>query len=434
MKPPSGKRGKPAAAPSQSTKPQRTEPVEEGRGVSSADVLPSGESPSRRPLLRWSISSATLGVPQAGGPIAFSLVALSLTGDARGGAAMMLAVTLAQVVGAIPITRLRRNLPLATFLKLLVGIRTLALVSLALCAAWQVSFTWLIVLAAVSGLVNGAAFGCLRAVLSQLAPASRMPRALGIAATLNEMTFVLAPVAASGLGTISPVFAVLVLAVVGAVPALLVPHVGSARIGGGQRAGGKSLSLSMLPWLVCAAAGGATVASIEIGAVALVLNFGYEPALAIMFTVPLCLTAVASGIWVSVRNRMARRTIVVGQLFMMTLGSALVATGLSVTTTVIGTILIGSVMAPLSTYYSLILDTLAPPHRRPEVFAVLRTANALGVIFASAVLTVVPLSMALIVVTGLMFTATLAVAMASARRPIAPAPLLGGGTIPDSKP
>ena len=68
------------------------------------------------------------------------------------------------------------------------------------------------------------------------------------------------------------------------------------------------------------------------------------------------------------------------------------------------------------------------------VFAVLRTANALGVIFASAVLTVVPLSMALIVVTGLMFTATLAVALASARRQVAPAPLLNAGTIPGSKP
>ena len=399
-KPPSGRRAEPAAASIKSTEPQR----------------PSDGPASRRPLLRWSIASATLGVPQAGGPIAFALVALSLTGDARGGAAMMLAVTLAQVVGAIPITRLRRNLPLATFLKLLVGFRTVALTSLALCAAYDASFTWLIVLAAVSGLVNGAAFGCLRAVLSQLAPASRMPRALGIAATLNEMTFVLAPVAASGLGTISPVFAVLALAVTGAVPALLVPPVGSAHIGGLPRAGGSSLTPSMLPWLVCAAAGGATVASIEIGAVALVLNFGYEPALAIMFTVPLCLAAVAGGIWVSVRNRMARRRTVVAQLLVMTLGSALVALGLSVTTTVIGTLLIGSVMAPLSTWYSLVLDTLAPAHRRPEVFAVLRTANALGVIFASAVLTVVSLSTALIVVTGLMFTATLAVAVASARR------------------
>ncbi|MFM8534008.1 MAG: hypothetical protein ACKOEC_10580 [Acidimicrobiia bacterium] len=43
------------------------------------------------------------------------------------------------------------------------------------------------------------------------------------------------------------------------------------------------------------------------------------------------------------------------------------------------------------------------------------TANAIGVIFASAVLTIVSLSITLIVVTGLMIAVTLAVAIASAR-------------------
>jgi MFS family permease len=367
-------------------------------------------------LLRWFVSSATFGVPQAAGPIAFALVALSLTGDARGGAAMMLAMTLAQVIGAIPIVRLRRNLPLATFLKLLVVMRTVALAGIALLVTYEASFTWLIVLAAIAGSVNGAAFGCLRALLSQLAPGERLPRALGITATLNEATFVLAPVAASGLGTVSPVFAVLALAAVGAIPALLVPHIGSTPIDDTHRAEGSVLNRSMLLWLMCAGAGGATVASIEIGAVSLALNFGYEPALAIMFTVPLCVASVTGGIWVSVRNRMATRKIVLIQLIVMALGSALTALNLTLTASIIGAVLIGSVLAPLATYYSLVLDTLAPPHRRAEVFALLRAANATGVIFASAVLTAVSLSMALIVVTGLMSIAALAVGIASARR------------------
>jgi hypothetical protein len=311
----------------------------------------------------------------------------------------------------------------------------LALTSVALCAAYEAPFPWLIALAAVAGLVNGAAAGYLRAVLSHLAPASRLPRALGIAATLNETTFVLAPVAASGLGTVSPVLAIVVLAAVGAVPALLIPHTGSAQIDGVRPAGGSVLSPSILLWLLCAAAGGATVASIEIGAVALALSFGYAPALAIMFTVPLCGTAVAGGIWVSVRNRMATRKTVVAQLLTMTLGSALVALGLSAAATVIGAVLIGSVMAPLGTHYSLRLDALAPPQRRPEVFALLRTAIAVGVIFTSALLTVVSLSTALIVVTGLMTSAALAVAIASARRQaLAPAPLLGVPTLPEGRP
>ena len=167
---------------------------------------------------------------------------------------------------------------------------------------------------------------------------------------------------------------------------------------------------------MCAGAGAATVATVEIGAVALALHFGYEPALAIVFTVPLCLAAVAGGVWVSVRNRMATRKAVLAQLFVITLGSALTALNLSVATTVVGAVLVGSVLAPLGTYYSLTLDTLAPPQRRPEVFALLRTANGLGVIFTSAVLTVVSLSTALIVVTGLMTIVTLVVGIVSVRR------------------
>jgi hypothetical protein len=398
--------------------------------------LHKSDAPSNRgKLVRWFISSSTLGFPQAAGPIAFSLVALSLTGDASAGAALMLAMTLAQVGGAIPIARLGKSLPMATFLKLLVVVRTLALASIALLAAYEASFIWLIVLAAVAGSVNGAAYGYLRAVLNQLAPASRLPRALGIAATLNELTFVLAPVAASGLGTVSPAFAVLVLAAVGAVPALLVPNTGSTHLDDVRGVRASLLSPSILLWLMCAGAGGAAVAAIEIGAVALALNFGYDPALAIVFTVPLCLASVAGGIWVSVRNRMATRKAVLAQLLVMALGSALAALNLSVTATVIGAVLTGSVLAPLATYYSLILDTLAPPQRRPEVFALLRTANAIGVIFASAVLTVVSIAMALIVVTGLMIVVTLVVGIASARRQAtAPALRVGVPTTPESGP
>ena len=383
-------------------------------------ALPDDGPSSRWPLLRWFASSTTLSVPQAAGPVAFSLLALSLTSDAGHGAAIILAMTLAQVAGAIPITRLGRNLPAATFLRLLVTIRTLALASIALLAACHVPFAWLVLFAAVAGSVNGAAFGYLRSVLNQLAPASRLPRALGIAATLNEATFVIAPVVASGLGTISPIFAVLALATFGAAPALVVPYTRAARIEDQPHTEGSTLSPSILLWLVCAAAGGATVAAVEIGAVALALGFGYEPALAIMFTVPLCLASVAGGIWVSVRNCMATRKAVLVQLSIMTLGSLLAALDVSVAMTILGAVLIGSVLAPLSTYYSLVLDTLAPSQRRAEVFALLRTANAAGVIFASAMLTMFSLPLSLIVVTGLMAIVTSVVGIALILPPTCP--------------
>lgn len=368
-----------------------------------------GTPHGRWPLLRWFVSSATFAVPQAAGPVAFSLVALSLIGDASGGAAMILAMTLAQVIGAIPITRLGRNLSASTFLRLLVVFRTLALAAVALSAHYHAPFACIVVFAALAGLVNGAAFGYLRSLLNHFTPISRLPRALGIAATLNELTFVLGPVVASGLGAVSPVFAVLALTVLGAIPALLIPQAAKAHVEDAPHVQASVLNPSILLWLACAAAGGSAVAAIEIGAVALALKFGYEPTLAILFTVPLCLASVAGGIWVSVRNRMASRKAVVLLLFIMTLGIALAALGPSLATTVIGAILIGSVLAPLGTYYSLILDTLAPPQRRPEVFALLRTANAVGIIFASAVLAAASLQTALIVVTGAMIAVTLTV-------------------------
>jgi hypothetical protein len=379
-------------------------------------AAPAEGATSRWLLVRWFISSATFGIPQAAAPIAFSLIALGLTGQASHGAAIILAMTLAQVAGAIPVARIGRHYPAVPFLKLLVGIRTLALAALGLLAAGGGPFMALILMAAIAGSVNGAAFGYLRAVLNQLTPASRLPRSLGIAATLNEVTFVLAPVLASGLGALSPVLAVLALAALGATPILLVPQIRAARPAGMPHAAGPVLSPSILLWLLCAAAGGATIAAVEIGAVALALRFGYEPLLAFMFTVPLCLASVAGGIWVSLRNRMASRPAVLAQLFIMTAGSALAALELSVGATILGALMMGSVLAPLGTHYSLVLDSLAPPQRRAEVFALLRTANSIGVIVASATLAAVSLSAALIAVTGLMFTATLAVGITFRRR------------------
>jgi len=356
-------------------------------------------------LLRWFASSATLPVPQAAGPVAFSLAALSLTGDASGGAAMILAM-LSQMVGAVPITRLGRGVPSAPFLRALVLIRSIALASVAICLHFGAPFAWLIGLVAIAGSVNGAAYGYLRSLLNSFAPPSHLPRALGIAATLNEVTFVLAPVAASGLGSVSPVLALIAMVVFGIVPALLIPSSGSKLVDEKVHAEGAIFTPPIVMWLACATAGGATVAAIEIGAVALALKFGYAPALAILFTVPLCLASVAGGVWVSVRNRRATRGAIVLQLAIMTVGAALAAFGPALSITVIGAVLIGSVLAPLATHYALVLDTLAPPGKRPEVFALLRTANAVGIIVTSAVLTTISLSMALIAVTGMMLVVT----------------------------
>ena len=116
-------------------------------------------------------------MPQAAGPIVFALLAIPLTGDPDSGAAIVLAITIAQVVGAVPVARLGRNKNAVSFLKALVGTRMLALTALLILAAARAPFTFLLVAAALAGLVNGAAFGYLRSVLNYLVEPSRMPRA-----------------------------------------------------------------------------------------------------------------------------------------------------------------------------------------------------------------------------------------------------------------
>ncbi len=377
--------------------------------------MPAPDNPrhvQRGALLRWLLSYGTFSVPQAAGPIVYALLAIPLTGDAGSGAAIVLTITVAQVAGAVPVARLGRSSNAVSFLKLLVGIRFVALVAVAMLAAIGAPFALLLVASALAGLVNGAAFGYLRAVLNYLVEPSHMPRALGMASTLSEFTFVVAPVAASMLGTIDPVLALIVLSVLGTAPMLLVPDIVHAKAPARVEGGGRLLTPAILIWLVCTVANSAVVSSIEIGAVSLALNYGYAPAMGFIFTVALCVASVAGGVWVSVRNRMPGRRMVLIYLGVMAAGAVLVGAQISVAVTIIGAVMVGGVLAPLGTYYSLMLDALSPPHRKPELFALARTANAIGVIVTSASLTVTSLAVTQAVATTLMMMATLMVAIA----------------------
>jgi len=126
--------------------------------------------------------------------------------------------------------------------------------------------------------------------------------------------------------------------------------------------------------------------------------------------VALCIASVCGGVWVSVRNRLARRGTVIFLLAAATGGAILVSLRHSVELSALGCIVVGLMIAPLGTYYSVVLDGLAPPSKRAEIFALLRTANSVGIIFSSAALTWTSLPSALIAGAALFFIATLATA------------------------
>ncbi|EWS81299.1 MFS transporter [Brachybacterium phenoliresistens] len=400
-----------------------------------------------RPLLGWFASSAALAVPQAAAPILFALIALPVTGSADSGAALVLAMTVAQVLGAVPVARLGRRVPALASVGVLVAVRTAALAAIALLAGLQAPFSLLVAGSAAAGLVSGAAFGHLRAALNPLVPPGRLPRALGVSATLNEVVFVLSPALASVLGTASPLLAMWAVVALGAVPLVAMPRTPSAAsdpaavadassaqpTGTGSSAAGLSADAapsSDLPrsaeagrqalprrvwlWLGCSMASSAAIATIETGAVSLAVAYGLAPAWGSIFPVALCLASVAGGVWVSVRGRTPRLRTVVAWLGATALGVGIVAVGQAVAWTLLGAVMVGLVLAPLGTFYSLMLDRLSPPARRAEVFALLRTASSVGVIVASGLIAVASVRAALLVVPALPALALLAVVLVAA--------------------
>uniref|UniRef100_UPI003100E493 hypothetical protein n=1 Tax=Neorhizobium sp. EC2-8 TaxID=3129230 RepID=UPI003100E493 len=194
----------------------------------------------------------------------------------------------------------------------------------------------------------------------------------------------------------------------GGAPLLLIARVPHARAPAPVATEGGLISPSILLWLFCAMAGGSAVGVIEVGAVALALDFGFKPELGIIFTVALCIASVCGGVWVSLRNRLARRRTVILFLAATATGAILVSLRHSVELSALGCLIVGLMIAPLGTYYSVVLDGLAPPLKRAEIFALLRTANSMGIIFSSAMLTWTSLPSALIAGAALLLIATLA--------------------------
>ena len=360
---------------------------------------PRPQARGRWAMLRWQTGYATLGVPQAAAPIAFALLALPITGSAESGAGLVTAMTAVQIVAAVPVSRLGRRLNAVHYLRLLVAVRAVAHAAFTALAGTGAPYPLLVVAVVAAGAVNGAAYGYQRTLLNHLVEPHGLPRALGVAATLNEATFALSPVLASVLGAVSPVGAMALVTALGLAPLLLVPSVPEARgesPGDTPRRAGGRIPGAAYVWLLGALAGAGAVASVEIGAVSFALRFGLGAQWAFLFALVLCLGSVTGGVVVSVRNRVPGPWQVVAYLGATAAGSSLVLLGGHLAVALAGATVIGFFLPQLSTFYSLALDRLAPPGRRAELFALLRTATSLGIVVASALLAVLGLRAALV--------------------------------------
>jgi MFS family permease len=348
-------------------------------------------------------------------PITFGLATLS-QGDVNGGALMVAAMTGAEVLGAVPIAAAGRRFSATGFARLLAALRTVAFVGLALALAADASLAVLVAAASLAGVVNGALVGVLRAILNDTVATDRLPRALGVAATANELVFVSGPILASTLGGASVIAAVGVMAIASAVPIGALPRVPRRAVRVRSLPHRGSIPLSSGIWLFARVAMTACVASIEVGAVALAIDQGLAPRDALVFVVPLCVASVLGGVWVSVRNRRLRLPSVAAMLLLTASAMVLVSVDTWIWTAIAGAVLVGLFLAPLSTAFSLFLDDLLPDDRRIEGFALLRSSHAIGLIVASMLIALVSLDAAFAVSAALALTSVIVVTAAGMRR------------------
>lgn len=352
--------------------------------------------PGRAALTRWIASNLATMTPQAMAPIAFGLATLGVTDDIDLGAALVTAMLAAQIVGAVPVTQLSARLGIrpGLLIRLLIGFRSLMLALLVLALVAGAPVPLLLVTAALTGLVMGSALGLLRAVVNDLVDPARLPRVLGLLATVNELVFVAGPVVASALGAVSVPATLVLMVLACAAPILLLPRLDASPRDVEESTAGpaarvtRGVRVRFVLWLVAAGCGAGVAAGVEIGAVSLALAYALEPTQALVFTVPLCVASMAGGLVVSVRNRTPRIRTVVLMLVTTASGAVLVVGTDSVVVAMAGTVLAGVCLAPLATFYSLTLDDLLPWQRRAEGFALLRTSQAAGMVAAGLLLTI----------------------------------------------
>lgn len=350
--------------------------------------------------------------PQAMAPIAFALATVGATGDVGVGAAMMAAMTACQIVFAFPLSRWGRGREPIPFLRLLILTRGTAFALLALAQTLNGAAAVMITLAGLGGLANGAIFGVFRTLLSDIVEVAQLPRAIALTATAAETAFVVGPVLAAVLGGAHGALPLAVMAVASLTPALLVGLLPVSAPLADRTGPAGPMSRALAVWLLCALSGSATVACIETGAVALALRFDRSASYGAVFAVVTCIASVTGGAIVTWANRSVPILGVVGLLATMLAGSLSLALSPSIPGALAGTVLIGLCMAPLSTYYSIVIERLVAPDRRSEAFSVLRAAQGSGVVLSALLLTTLPIARVSLVACGLLTGAIVLVASA----------------------
>lgn len=366
----------------------------------------------RSGYLRWLSGNLLSNLPQAMAPIALTLATVAMHPGFNVGAALVTAMSFSQVVFSVPLGRLGDRIGTRRFLRGVLVARAGLVAVLTGGIALALDPYVLIAVAAASGAATGAIHGAYRALLSEIVPARRLPKALALAATAGEVVFVGGPVLASVLSVPSALAPVGAMAVVLLASAFLVPRAREAHPVRDRHAPRGSIPRVFLVWMAAVLATGSAVALVEVGAVTIAVDLQLEPRLGAVFAVSLCIASVVGGALATWLGPPTRTALVIGMLATTLAGVQCVRVADDVRVAVAGAFLVGIFLAPLMTYYSLAAETLLPARRRTEGFSWMRMSHGIALATTSLAMTMLPVESTAWIVSGLLVAVMVAVPLA----------------------
>jgi hypothetical protein len=342
-----------------------------------------------RRFVLWLTAQQVSVLPQAMAPIVFGVMSVNMTESPAIGAAMVLAMTSAQFFLAVPLGSMGHRLPVDFNIKLLLLTRSVSTVIVLMAYLGHGHPLSLILGSAGFGMGNGAIAGLFRSSLRHTVNPDSMTQAAAVSATLNELMFVIGPLAAGVFAFFNIAYAVVMMWACSILAIVLGRVRGAPSEEEFAQPEHVHRSLLLTKVLLCYTATAASVAVIEVGSVALARAISWSTASAAILTSCLCIASfIGGGIMVVTRASVQSR---IPFLILVSLaGTVIVAFSDSPVAVCTGCALIGLALAPISTAYTLIIDQRVSLQAQSRAFSAMRAAQAAGVMVVSLFLIALP--------------------------------------------
>lgn len=397
--------------------------------------------PLRRLLIhggywRWSISMQLVRLPTLMASLAFLLVGIYVTGSQTIGGWMVTVFIVTQVCLALFVGHFldKAGATKATFM--LLWVAALALIGLAIASILKAPAFALLLLAGVAGIFTASSPSAVRSMLRQCVPASLVPSALAMDATILELAVVSAPLIAAAAGGIFPPGAVLAMAGTVIVAALLVRNLDKPAVADTTQTNTVNETAGAAPstmmtetapsaplwrnlrftfWILLSIAFGHVLGTAEVGALPLALRLGGKAGEAAGLIAVLSASSALGGIaYAAFSHKLPLKPITQTCIMLILLIAGCFGLSLATNwaTVIVTMIVIGSCTAPLGVVRGVSAENEVPTTRKTEAFSALNAAHGLGYALGGFFLAILPLKEMLSVGSvGVILTLVLALVM-----------------------